>query len=284
MSKISCINSDIYEKYRKRTKFIEGCGSYATICAKYQDSTTYGLLYERDSIYDVSIHVLIEYIKNNDIKAIEIDRIHQNLYDVLLTYNFNELIIFNIGGYAHDEQNINFERICKLFENNSIRRVCIHHLDDNNLEYILRLMDIKTIISFRIKQINLSSDNESKIWEKLRNNTHILNFEWYTKIVGICDLKIDMMMRNFMILDGHTHSQILEFALVMSMFDAPYVLLEIFDWLDLTYTLDNNKRTVCYNHLNNHRLKIRIIENVCKFRRFRNEKIENIIFHQSNAD
>jgi len=125
-------------------------------------------------------------------------------------------------------------------------------LFDAELPQFIELINIPTLVSVETRRIPLLSDSQkNQVLMELEKNYHLLNF-----LVNVDKEKKDKIIeRNISIRNDMIHFEVLEFAIVMSsIITYPYVLLEIFDWIN-------------WNYLANHVLKIRIIDNVCRFRR-----------------
>lgn len=201
-------------------------------------------------------------VKSSDIRSFMIDN-HINdlvLYgfydiDIFTTIKLNEL---RVSGWTHSSnwpKLINWVKMCE------IKKVHLNfRLSNDDLKYILELLKIKTLVAIKIRLIDqIPIELQNLILDGLEKNYKILDFS-YNSSLHIGGDVLAILERNMVIRDDWIHYKVLYFAITLCpLIDigfGTYVLLEIFDWIG-------------WNYLANHRLKIGIIENVCKFRRIK---------------
>lgn len=174
------------------------------------------------------------------------------VYDILSSAKIEELEI-----NARPFRIYSWDKLITLVKRGSIKRLNIEtDLQENEVKHILELLNIPTLIAIKIQSIEQISESSAlEIFNQFKKNYTILDF----KIRSQYDSRIcKITERNLMIRNDTIHLEVLDFAIALcSLVDigfGAYVLLEIFDWIN-------------WNHLADHRTKISILENVCRFRR-----------------
>jgi len=206
---------------------------------------------EYDTALNVKIDDLRQFIDCNKIQDLEIKSDSQ-YYDLIATTKIEELHIIGVE-YG---KNVYWDKIINCVKNGNVKRIVFTLLlHDAEFPQFVELLGIKTLIAVEIRTVTLLTCSQIiLILPELEKNYHLLG----------CEFNIDknirdrLEKRNMSIRNEIIHFSILDFSIALcSLIDigfGPYVLLEIFDWIN-------------WNYLGDHRLKIRIIENVCRFRR-----------------
>lgn len=200
---------------------------------------------------NVKIDSLYQFIESNKIKELEL-RCDSDHFNLISTTKIEELHI--VGVYIN--RIVNWDKIIHCIKKGNIKRlVFVMSLLDDELQHFIELISIESLVGVEMRTIPLLSIQHQPIIEcALEKNYHLLGF-----MVNINEgVRNKILYRNMSIRNEIMHFTVLDFSIALcSLIDqgfGPYVLLEIFDWID-------------WNYLANHRLKIRIIENVCRFRR-----------------
>lgn len=202
----------------------------------------------------VKLSDVYSFMIDNHIKDLEIYG-DWNLYDSLSTIKLDELQvrIFTPMYKKYWIKLIHWVKTC------TIKKLNLDFaLWDNEVKYVLELLKIPTLIALQIRSTyDVSIESEQIVLNELEKNYKILEFNFTLKQH---ERRCAILERNMIIRDDWIHYKVLDFAITMCpLIDigfGAYVLLEIFDWLS-------------WNHLANHHIKIRILENVCRFRRIK---------------
>lgn len=197
-------------------------------------------------IINVKTECIQQFIETNNIRELEIRC--DDCFDMIITTKVEELHVVGV----HFNGIINWNGIMDCVRKGRVKRIVLTmSLFDAELPRFIELINIPSLVSVETRTPLLSDSQKNQILAELETNYHLLNF-----LVNVDKEKKDKIIeRNISIRNDVIHFEVLEFAIVMSsIITYPYVLLEIFDWIN-------------WNYLANHVLKIRIIDNVCRFRR-----------------